>query len=78
MITKLKYEVQEKQIHVRLFMGPETNQLIMCGSLMFQPAQFELFRRLLQDGSLLTVRQRRLPGRAILTCRPLPDDLSSL
>jgi hypothetical protein len=35
-------------------MGPEVNQLVMCGSLMFQKAQFDTFTRMLQDGSLLT------------------------
>lgn len=60
MITKLKFELQERQVHVRLFMGPEASQLAMCGSLMFQPAQFEHFKRLITDGSLLT------PGSEIL------------
>lgn len=60
MITKLKFEVQEKQVHVRLFMGPEASHLAMCGSLMFQPAQFEHFKQLLENGKLLT------PGSEIL------------
>lgn len=54
MIIKLKYEIQEKQIHVRFFMGPELSQMAMCGSLIFQKSEYDIFTRLLQDGSLLT------------------------
>jgi hypothetical protein len=53
MIIKLKYELQSKQVHVRVFMGPETHQLSMCGSLMLTVQQFDIFNRCLKDGSLL-------------------------
>ena len=53
MIIKLKYEVRDKHVHVRVFMGQELNQLILCGTLMFNPAEFDIFNRLLKDGCLL-------------------------
>lgn len=53
MIVKVKYEVSEKSVHARIFMGPELTHMGMCGSLIFNPEEFSIFRRLLEDGSLL-------------------------
>lgn len=53
MIIKLKYESREKHVHVRVFMGPETNHLAMCGTLMFNQAEFDVFKQCLNDGSML-------------------------
>lgn len=53
MIIKMKYEVRDKHVHVRVFMGQEVNHLILCGTLMFNPAEFDIFNRCLKDGSLL-------------------------
>jgi len=53
MIIKMKYEVRDKHVHVRLFMGHETSHMSMCGSLMFSQAEFDIFNRCLKDGCLL-------------------------
>lgn len=53
MIIKMKYEVRDKHVHVRLFMGPEASHMSMCGSLMFTQPEFDIFNRLLKDGCLL-------------------------
>lgn len=53
MIVKLKYEVREKYVHARIFMGMDLNHLSMCGTLMFKPEEFDVFNRCLKDGSLL-------------------------
>ena len=53
MITRVKYEVGEKSIHARVFMGPEMTHMVMCGNLMFSHEEFKIFRSLLEDGSLL-------------------------
>lgn len=53
MIVKVKYEVGEKSVHTRLFMGPELMHMVMCGNLMFNPEEFKVFKKLLEDGSLL-------------------------
>lgn len=53
MIIKMKYEVRDKHVHVRLFMGLEVHHLILCGTLMFNQAEFDIFNRCLKDGSLL-------------------------
>lgn len=53
MITRVKYEVGEKSIHARVFMGPEMAHVVMCGNLMFSHEEFKIFRSLLEDGSLL-------------------------
>lgn len=53
MIIKVKYELREKHVHARIFMGPETNHLTLCGSLMFSQAEFTIFKQCLLDGSML-------------------------
>lgn len=53
MIIKLKYEVREKLVYVRIFMGPEAHHMTMCGTLMFKGEEFDIFNRCLKDGSLL-------------------------
>ena len=53
MIIKIKYDVRDNHVHVRLFMGPEVNHISMCGSLMFTQAEFDTFIQTLKDGSLL-------------------------
>jgi len=52
-IVKVKYDVREKHVHARIFMGVDQNQLTMCGSLMFKHAEFDIFNRMLKDGCLL-------------------------
>lgn len=49
----MKYEVRDKHVHVRLFMGHEASHMSMCGSLMFTQPEFDIFNRLLKDGCLL-------------------------
>lgn len=53
MIIKMKYEVRDKHVHVRIFMGPEIHHMTLCGSLMFNLEEFDIFNRCLKDGSLL-------------------------
>lgn len=53
MIIKMKYEVRDKHVHVRIFMGPELHHLTICGNLMFNQAEFDVFSRCIKDGSLL-------------------------
>lgn len=53
MIIKLKYELREKHVHARVFMGPETSHLTLCGNLMFNQSEFDVFKQCLHDGSML-------------------------
>jgi len=53
MIIKVKYELGEKHVQARVFMGPELNHLSLCGTLMFNQAEFAVFKQCLHDGSML-------------------------
>jgi hypothetical protein len=53
MIIKVKYESREKHVHTRVFMGPDSDHLTLCGNLMFNKAEFEVFKQCLNDGSML-------------------------
>lgn len=53
MIIKVKYELREKHVHVRIFMGPETTHMTLCGNLMFNTDEFDVFKRCLKNGSML-------------------------
>jgi len=53
-IIKIKYEQRDKHVHTRIFMGHEVHHVALCGNLIFNPAEFELFVRTLKGGCLLT------------------------
>jgi hypothetical protein len=53
MIVKVKYERREKHVHARIFMGQHGDHLSLCGNLMFQNEEFEVFTRCLKNGSML-------------------------
>lgn len=54
MITKVVYEAQGNHTFARVFMGPEEGALTICGNLMFRQAEFQAYRKLLEDGALLS------------------------
>ena len=53
MLIKVKYDVRERHVHARIFMGPETHQVSLCGNLMFSPEEFKVFTQCLESGSML-------------------------
>lgn len=53
MIIKVKYELRERHVHTRVFMGPETTHMTLCGNLMFNLSEFDTFRQCLKNGSML-------------------------
>jgi len=53
MIVKVKYERRERFVHARIFMGQHSDHLSLCGNLMFQNEEFEVFTRCLKNGSML-------------------------
>jgi hypothetical protein len=54
MITKVVYEARDKHTFARIFMGSEDGALTICGNLMFKETEFLAYRKLLEDGALLS------------------------
>lgn len=54
MIVKVKYESRGRHTFGRIFMGPDPDGLTLCGPLMFKASEFQAYRKLLEDGALLS------------------------
>lgn len=54
MIIKVNYEDRGKHIFGRVFMGPHIDGLTLCGGLMFKESEFKAYRKVLEDGALLS------------------------
>lgn len=53
MITKVKYDLREKHVHARVFMGYEIHHMSLCGNLMFSQEEWKIFSECLKSGAFL-------------------------
>lgn len=54
MIKKVMYETRGKHTFARISMGASIDEMTPCGSLMFKDTEFKVYRKLLEDGALLS------------------------
>jgi hypothetical protein len=54
MIMNVTYETRGNHTFARVFMGDDQNALTICGNLMFKEPEFKVYRKLLEDGVLLS------------------------
>jgi hypothetical protein len=54
MIQKVMYETRGNHTFARIFMGASSDELTLCGNLMFKDPEFKAYRKLLEDGALLS------------------------
>lgn len=54
MIKKVVYETRGKHTFARIFMGPNDDEVTLCGSLMFKDVEFNAYQKVLRDGAVLS------------------------
>jgi len=52
MILKLRYETKGAHIHVEVFVGPHDEALGLAGTLTLRPAEWEVFRAIIDAGEV--------------------------